>query len=168
MLLGILALAIFWRQNFQTVIVSGPSMETTYNNGDRLLACRAYWLIGAIAKKDIVVVRTGDESYIIKRVNGLPGDKIDLKVWPKSWPITKGDYIVPEGKLYVLGDNLPVSEDSRVFGPVDQKDVLGKIVTLDPNVMPVVMILVGGFCAIGIIFGFIVAMRDRRAAVVAE
>ncbi|MBX3117631.1 MAG: signal peptidase I [Fimbriimonadaceae bacterium] len=164
-LLGILALAIFWRQNFQTVVVSGPSMEITYTSGDKLLACRAYWLIGAIGRKDIVVVRTGDNAYIIKRVKGLPGDRIDLLNAPKDWPISKGDFIVPEGKLYILGDNTTMSEDSRAFGPVDSSDVLGKIVTLDPNVMPIVMGSVGGFCLVGIIIGFILAMRERRTGV---
>lgn len=162
-LLGILVLAIFWRQNFQTVIVSGPSMEPTYNSGDKLLACRAYWLIGPIRKKDIVVVKTGDDSYIIKRVFGLGGDRIDLINVPKSWAISQGDYVVPKEQLFVIGDNRDMSEDSRAFGPVEQSAVLGKIVTLDPNVMPIVMTSVGGFCAAGLLLGLVLALKERRS-----
>lgn len=132
-LLFVLVFAIFFYFNFTTVVVSGNSMEPTFHNGQRLLASRAYWLVGQIQRRDIVVVRTqgqgpGQTGYIIKRVLGLPGDAVDGANVPDSWRVSDGPFIVPEGRVYVIGDNREVSEDSRRFGPVPLDDVLGKIV----------------------------------------
>lgn len=131
MLLMVLALSVLFYANFRTVVVSGPSMEPTFKNGDRLLASRAYWLIGPIQKKDIVVVKPeGSASYVIKRVAYMPGETVDYQNIPDNWSITDGPYRVPEGKLYVLGDNWANSEDSRKYGPVSERAILGKIVVL--------------------------------------
>jgi signal peptidase I len=47
---------------------------------------------------------------------------------PHNWKLANGPYVVPEGKVYVLGDNRAQSEDSRYFGAVDLKSLLGKVV----------------------------------------
>lgn len=132
-LLFVLVFAIFFYFNFTTVVVSGNSMEPTFQNGERLLASRAYWLVGQIKRRDVVVVRTqgqdpGQTGYIIKRVLGLPGDKIDGANVPDSWRVSDGPFVVPPGRVYVIGDNREVSEDSRRLGAVPLEDVLGKIV----------------------------------------
>jgi len=128
-LLLVLGMAIFFFQNFKTVVVSGQSMEPTFLNGRRLLASSAYWLIGNIRDNDIVVIRgeKGDE-YVIKRVYRMGGETVDWVNIPDDWPLTKGRFVVPDGKIYVLGDNRAVSEDSRRFGAVDVSRVLGKVV----------------------------------------
>lgn len=126
LVLGIMLFALF---NFKTVVVSGPSMEPTFLNGQKLLACKAYWLIGAIRKKDIVVIK-GDKpnDYFIKRVYALPGDVVDWANVPEDWSLEKGEYKIKPGEIYVLGDNREVSEDSRVWGAISQDRVIGKIV----------------------------------------
>lgn len=126
LVLGIMLFALF---NFKTVVVSGPSMEPTFVNGQKLLACKAYWIIGQIRKKDIVVIKGDKENdYFIKRVYALPGDVVDWANVPEDWSLDRGEYKIKPGQIYVLGDNREVSEDSRVWGAISQDRIIGKIV----------------------------------------
>lgn len=131
-LLFVLAFAIFFQQTFKTVVVSGPSMKPTFQDGQKVLVSSAYWLVGPLKVKDIVLISEkhprNPSGYIIKRIAGLPGDKINWRNIPENWRLTDGDYIVPEGMIYVLGDNPAQSEDSRKFGPLDREKILGKVV----------------------------------------
>lgn len=128
-LLFLLGFAYFFHQNFRTIQVQGNSMEPTFASGQRLLSSNAYWLIGPIRKGDVVVV-TGDEpgEYVIKRVYRLPQETVDWLHVPDDYDLTDGQFTVPEGSVYVLGDNREVSEDSRKFGPVAYDRIVGKIV----------------------------------------
>jgi signal peptidase I len=129
-LLLILGIAVFFYFNFQTVVVSGPSMEPTYLNGRRLLACKAYGLVGGIKDGDIVVLKgEKKDDYFIKRVYKLEGEIVDFANVPEDWVITQGDYKVPPGHIFVLGDNREHSEDSRVWGAVSLDKVIGKIIS---------------------------------------
>ncbi|MBI5707751.1 MAG: signal peptidase I [Armatimonadetes bacterium] len=154
-LLLLLALAVFFYLSFRTVVVSGHSMEPTYHAGDRLLASKAYWLIGAIKRKDIVVLRDPVDSkgYIIKRVLALAGEVVDYENLGSDWKLSQGDYTVPTGEIYVIGDNRAVSEDSRKFGSVPVSSVIGKIVYIAPgNAGMSVLIFVCGFLMIGLLW----------------
>lgn len=128
-LLFVLAFVIFFRMNFRTVVVSGSSMLPTLKNGNKVLVSKAYWLIGQLTDGNIVVIR-GDQpgEYIIKRIYRLAGETVDSYNIPDSWSLLNGVYKVPEGNIYVIGDNRGISEDSRRFGPVDLTRVLGKVV----------------------------------------
>jgi signal peptidase I len=128
-LLFVLAFVVFFYFNFRTVEVKGPSMEPTLTQGRRVLVSSAYWLIGEIKKGDIVVLRSPkDEAVVIKRVYALGGQPVDLINVPEDWSLLKGEYRVPDGEVFVLGDNSPMSEDSRVFGSVEPSRLIGKVV----------------------------------------
>ncbi len=129
-LLFVLAFAVFFYFNFNTVVVSGNSMEKTYFSGRRLLSSRAYWLVGPIRVKDVVVIRgEKPKEYFIKRVYKMEGEVVDFANIPENWNIANGEYVVPKGHIYVLGDNREVSEDSRKYGAVSVDRILGKIVS---------------------------------------
>lgn len=127
-MLVVLGLSLVFYFNFKTVQVSGVSMLPTLRNGRRVLVSKAYWLVGPLEYKDIVVLRdSGPTGYIIKRVAYMAGDKVDWKDTPDGHRLSSGPFVVPEGQVFVLGDNRPESEDSRRFGPVPVTDVLGKV-----------------------------------------
>jgi signal peptidase I len=127
-MLFVLAFAVFFNRNFRTVEVRGNSMWPTFKSGDRVLVSSAYWLIGPIRKNDIVVIRNKDDTLLLKRVYAMGGDTIPFKFVPEDYSVTNGKYVVPEGKLYLLGDNYPESEDSRHYGPISPEQVIGKVV----------------------------------------
>ncbi len=128
---ALLILAIFSFFNFRTVIVSGSSMIPTFHTGQRLLACRAYWLVGPIKDNDVVVIQMGKPGdYIIKRVYRTAGETVEWYNAPAHWKFVDGEYKVPDGDIYVMGDNRPVSDDSRSFGSVPVDHVIGKILRL--------------------------------------
>ncbi|MFW5697008.1 MAG: signal peptidase I [Fimbriimonadaceae bacterium] len=131
-LLLMLVFVLFFWANFHTVMIRGNSMEPTFYSGERLLVSDAYWLVGGIKKNDIVVMDIPEKhEVIIKRVYGLPGDEIDLNLLPKTLSILDGSYVVPEGKIYVIGDNMPASEDSRVLGALDMDHIIGKVIKVE-------------------------------------
>ena len=99
-----------------------------------------------IKRFDIVVIKEGKEE-IIKRIIGLPGEHISYKnnklyvndkVLEENFDFRKTNDFnleeicscnsIPEGKYLVLGDNRPISKDSRMIGLIDEKDILGKAV----------------------------------------
>jgi signal peptidase I len=127
-LCALLVVAVFVFYNFQSVIVQGNSMLPTFQSGTRIFICKAAWLVGAPKDNDIVVVKlSGTGEYIIKRVYRVAGERVDPLWSPLFWR-GAGAYLVPEGQIYLLGDNREISEDSRIFGPVDVHSVVGKAV----------------------------------------
>ena len=87
-------------------------------------------LTGEKEGSPIVVIKDNNATgYIIMRVYRMAGETVDWYNIPRGWSLHDGEYKVPEGKIYVLGDNREVSEDSRSFGPVDLSKVIGKAVS---------------------------------------
>lgn len=128
-MLFVLALALYMNFTFKTVVVSGDSMLPTLKNGQKLVTSKAYWLVGPIREKDIVVVKDGGPSgYFIKRVYKLAGGTVEWALAPEDAPL--GTFTVPPGNAYVLGDNREVSEDSRRFGPIPLEQIIGKVVVV--------------------------------------
>lgn len=124
---------------------------TFYSNDYVVVSKQSYSIFGDIERGDVIVFRSslldenGDQKSLIKRVIGLPGDTIEIK---NGYVILNGvtiqeDYLaeqgvsgemeqitVDEGKIFVMGDNRAVSQDSRSpeVGQVDQDTVIGKVV----------------------------------------
>lgn len=149
-LMYIFGFLVFWFFNFQRVVVKGNSMLPTFQNGQVVWATKAYWLVGGVRDGDVVVVREPEQQdYIIKRVYKVAGETVDDELAPFDFRIVgnTGPFQVPEGHYYVLGDNLEVSQDSRTFGPIESKNVIGKFVPFNwaaivIGVLPVLVLLV--------------------------
>jgi len=151
---------------FQSYQVDGSSMESTLQDGDRLIVWKADKTWARITgssytpnRGDIVIFSTpalasvgqDPSKRLIKRVIGLPGERVVVhneaitvynKQHPKGFqpdktlpygkdiPDTPGDIdiTIPQGKIFVCGDNRGNSLDSRYIGAVDTKGVVGKLV----------------------------------------
>jgi signal peptidase I len=157
-LLFLLAFSIYALKNVHVVQVSGDSMLPTLKSGQRLLMSKAYWLVGPIQVNDIVVFKNPEGGPpLIKRVVGLGGDPIDFEIAPRNWTLSRGQYRVPEGMLYAVGDNHPVSEDSRNLGPFEPADSLGKVVADERDAWLALPAVTLGVVAVGWL-----ASRQRR------
>jgi signal peptidase I len=122
--------------------VESTSMMPTLNPSDYVVVNKLAYKLGNPKRGDIIVFKyPPDPTQIpyIKRVIGLPGDQVhiaDGKVYingillnePYLKVTTKqgGDWTVPEGDLFVLGDNRNGSSDSRAWGWVPLGNVIGK------------------------------------------
>lgn len=151
---------------FQSYEVDGPSMETTLQNRDRLIVWKVPRTVASLTNGDyipkrsdvVVFVKKGlndtgkQDRQLIKRVVGLPGDRIIVNngyitiynkenpngfnpdinhdFSPNISPITTGniDLTVNEGEVFVCGDNRTNSLDSRAFGTVPAEDIVGRLV----------------------------------------
>ena len=123
------------------VLIPSESMVPTLNVGDRLFVTRVYNL-EKLKRGDIIVFHSEElQDSLIKRLIGLPGDKIKIengKVFVNGEELQEnyigaedkfnGEYEVPEGKYFFLGDNRLWSKDSRYWiNPyIDGEDISGK------------------------------------------
>lgn len=151
---------------FQSYEVDGPSMETTLDNHDKLLVLKLPRTFAKITHQnyipdrgEIIIFSTtaiqeggdGGAKQLIKRVMGLPGDRVVVKdgfltvynnehpegfqpdkegSWGSVITTTTGNVDVTVGKneVFVCGDNRTNSLDSRVLGAIPAKDIVGKLV----------------------------------------
>lgn len=145
-----LALALGCWVNFQRVVVVGHSMDPSYHSGQTVLV----WKLAPRSRLhpgDVIVFRQGSDE-LIKRIvfvappqeaahfppagfpsiittpqgDQLPGGifdwyfmKVNLGLVPKP-PVTN--------TIYVMGDNFPISDDSRHFGPISPDQILGRVI----------------------------------------
>jgi len=131
---------------YQPVRVEGTSMLPRLEDHDRLFINKFVYRISSIHRGDVVVFhypRDPEKSYI-KRVIGLPGDRIYIdrgRVYlngkllresyvPEEYRDTRSmaDLIVPDDTYFMMGDHRSISSDSREFGPVDRDLIYGKAV----------------------------------------
>jgi signal peptidase I len=151
---------------YQPAMVISQSMERTLLVDDRLLIDHRASLHGTWRRGDIVLfaappswydepsgdVPVEDRDQLLKRVIGLPGEKVDVfedEVWINGKLLAE-NYIKPTpiadlragsqtqprpvsvtlgaGQYFVMGDNRGNSEDSRIRGPIGDRDILGRAV----------------------------------------
>jgi signal peptidase I len=126
----------------EPVRVESTSMEPTLRAGDHLLVDeRAYWR-ATPRRGDLVVFDRGG-SRLVKRVAAVAGDTVGIEdgvLTVNGRPVTEtaidrrdldglyyGPSHVPDGTVFVLGDNRRHSVDSRQFGPVSVGEVRGRV-----------------------------------------
>ena len=128
---------------FHLSVVRGNSMLPGIHDGDRILVEPWSYVFDDIERGDVVVIQYPLDPNVdyIKRVVGLPGDRITLGhgyVWVNGEllnepyvadvdPSWHPDITVEEGHYFVLGDNRPRSSDSREFGLVAKHLVRGRV-----------------------------------------
>ncbi len=139
----------------QPFIIQGASMEPILHNNQYILVERWTRLFKEFKRGDIVVFQPSLESHdeLIKRVIGLPGETVrieDNKIIIKNRdrsrgfvlqerylqngtktligdsPLEKKEINLGENQFFVLGDNRGASKDSRIFGPIEKKQVVGR------------------------------------------
>lgn len=123
------------------VSVPTGSMIPTINVGDQLFVSKIY-NFDSIKRGDILVFESEEKSTtLIKRLIGLPGDNVDIKSglvyingeelqedYVKNNDDFSGEFIVPEGKYFFLGDNRRVSDDARLWENhyINEEDISAK------------------------------------------
>ncbi|MCI9234306.1 MAG: signal peptidase I [Bacilli bacterium] len=131
--------------SFQQVL--GPSMQPNYREGEIYLLNKLKYKIINPKRFEVIVLNNKKSKFMIKRVIGLPGEHIeyredtlyvDGKIVKEQFSKTlepdetlilekNVDLVIPDNCYYVLGDNRVNSEDSRMFGCVEKKDIIGKV-----------------------------------------
>jgi signal peptidase I len=150
--IGALAVAMVLRAFlFQAYWIPSESMEDTLRRDDRVLVNRLSYRLHDINHGDVIVFErppsqpdNGIED-LIKRVVAVEGETVegrDGQVVVDGRPLDEdyvaeaapiGDFgpvVVPEGHVFVMGDNRDNSVDSRVFGPIDEDSVIGRAFVL--------------------------------------
>ncbi len=144
---------------FRFYHIEGPSMAPTLHNDERVIIEKFAKTWASLRREayvperyDIVVLREpNDGTHVIKRVIGLPGDRVVIKddvvtvinkQHPKGYQVDKRipvdfnlddrtpgklNTTVRKGHVFVLGDNRNQSRDSRIFGPVKTSDIVGQL-----------------------------------------
>jgi signal peptidase I len=133
---------------FEPVLVHGHSMMPTFEEDDKVILSK----ISRIDNFDLIVFAASDQKNYIKRVIGIPGDRVKMKddqlyvngepmdepyleenrAWAKKKGYPKltddfGEFTVPGECYFVLGDNRLNSVDSRIIGFILEEDVLGEV-----------------------------------------
>jgi signal peptidase I len=143
---------------FQPFIVSGSSMKPNFENGEYLVIDEVSYRFREPARGDVLVLKypIDPKQYFIKRVVGLPGEKISIDngrvtiynnehpegfvieepylesqglTFPHNNTIVGGKNIITLkiGEYFMLGDNRVASSDSRDWGPLTRDQIVGRV-----------------------------------------
>jgi signal peptidase I len=131
----------------QPFIVSGASMEPTFDNGEYLIVDELSYRFEEPKRGDVVIFKYPRDlsQYFIKRVVGLPGETVTISEEEVSVTKTNGEtvtleepYVTNSGngrpitvsleqdEYFVLGDNRPESSDSRYWGVLPKENIVGR------------------------------------------
>jgi signal peptidase I len=133
----------------QPFIVNGPSMYPTFNTGQYVIVDEVTYRFNEPQRGDVIIFKypLNPKTFYIKRIIGLPGETLVStggKVTvinnenPKGFPIddsfvdinhrSSNDFKITLGKTeyFVMGDNRAESSDSRIWGPLDRKLIVGR------------------------------------------
>lgn len=131
----------------QPFIVSGESMVPTFQDGQYLIVDEISYRMGHVNRGDVVIFKYPHDTsrYFIKRIIGLPGEQIEIsgksvKITNKENPlgftlsepyinedfITNEKYNTGPDEYFVMGDNRNRSADSRSWGVVNKKFLIGR------------------------------------------
>lgn len=133
----------------QPFIVDGPSMDPTFNTGQYLIVDQLTYHFSDPERQDVIVFRypNNPKVFFIKRIIGLPGETVSIesgkvkiinKENPEGFLLTE-NYIgnnhrasdsfikkLGDDEYFVMGDNRVESSDSRLWGPLEKRYVVGR------------------------------------------
>lgn len=136
-------------------VVDGASMHPTFKHLDYLIIDEFLYYFKAPERGDVIVFRyPGNPSiFYVKRIVGLPGETVSINRGVVTITTASGEkiglsepYIVNEDATYtkntslnseeyfVMGDNRPNSSDSRIWGPLPRKNIIGRV---DLRILPI-------------------------------
>ena len=131
----------------QPFVVEGESMHPTFESGDYLIVDELTYHFSVPKRGDVIIFRYPNDPsvFYIKRIIGLPGETVHISHGtatvskPDGSTVTLDEsYVVAEDATYsqdttltgdqyfVMGDNRPRSSDSRIWGPLPKKDIMGR------------------------------------------
>ena len=132
----------------QPFIVSGASMEDTFQNGEYLIVDQLSYRFEEIERGDVVVFRypRDPSKFFIKRIVGVPGDDIAIEgnvvtvtninhpegtvlnepYVSSMQPNTFLEETLGDGEYFVMGDNRDHSSDSRMWGVLQERNIIGR------------------------------------------
>ena len=142
----VLSLVIFLliRQVVQNYRIESHSMEPNFVEGQFILVNKLAYRLGSPERGDVLVFHNPNnvEEDYIKRIIGLPGDNFEIhdgtvfvngNALVEEYPIHEipqavvyGPVVIEPDHLFVMGDNRPQSQDSRVFGQLSEDLIVGK------------------------------------------
>jgi signal peptidase I len=132
---------------FQPFLVRGASMEPNYYQGDYLIVDQFSYLFQEPQRGEVIVFDppTSTNKRFIKRIIGLPGETVSIEDGDiyiekegERWFLDEYSYLevdtdgrlrveIPENNYFVLGDNRASSLDSRSWGVLPKKNIIGKV-----------------------------------------
>jgi len=132
----------------QPFIVSGASMDDTFENGQYLIVDQLSYYVNEPARGDVVIFRypRDPSKFFIKRVIGLPGDTVSIEesevtITNETYPngltlnepyVKSMEATAPFAEVlgpreyFVMGDNRDQSSDSRVWGVLQEERIIGR------------------------------------------
>lgn len=128
---------------FEMVSVHQSSMYPTLQDGQNIGIFKLAYAVSEPERGDIIVIKISEEKNYVKRVIATEGQKVEIiqnvlyidgEETPEEYlpeGLVYNDYgpiVVPEGYIFVMGDNRPSSIDSRAIGCLPEKDIIGKAV----------------------------------------
>lgn len=134
--------------------VNGQSMVPNFQSGEYVLTDKISYRFRSPARGEVIVFHAPPEAHcqegtgcdFIKRIIGLPGDQVEVKdnsyyvnnkkldesYIPSGYATYPGQYTrdkvitLEENEYFVSGDNRPYSSDSRAWGPITDKEIVGR------------------------------------------
>ncbi len=123
--------------------VRGQSMAPTLRDGDVVLVVELLGAAPGVQRGDLAVFRDPDGALTLKRVIGLPGDRVAIRdsVLEVDGRALREDYVdysriaglyfgpvtVPVGAVFLVGDNRAASIDSRIYGSLALDRIVGRV-----------------------------------------